>query len=661
VLADESRLQQVLFNLIGNAIKFTPKGEILIQVEMVEKEKVQLRVKDTGLGIDLSESEEIFEAFHQGKQQGNTINGHGLGLTITRNLLRLHQSELKVKSIPGHGSTFYFDLDTATHLPLSVQEITRRDVQTANQDASDFIANHALQDKPDIPQESHERRLFHRARPDHASEQKAHPFMIWAVDDEPVNLQIIENQLTLFGYQCRSFTLGHHLLDALEKEEQPDLILLDIMMPGINGLEVCKVIRQHYSPLELPVIMLTARQQISDIVQAFEAGASDYLAKPYDQAELKVRVEAQIHVGLSHQLFLNNEQLMAEIAQKEQLERQLNHRNALLTHTLDNTAIPFAVLNEQRQVSYQNPAMTQWLLDLPDHQPIHSAADLMALVNHKWEQHWKDTQNQQPGAASKPWQHPLPDSEHLVIVHPCNHSDQISYSLMIETNPAAQTLDYQLEERVRLLEDLVSQLAHINGAGTQHNTDSLHHPAPMSEPANQQAQGNNANDFDAQDNGSTGKEAKKEGSAELPFNEQQPQHNGNNISSLETPPSHPADQHQSDQRAYPQNDSTDPALIARHNLVEGTRLALRLWEKYTGKSKAELAEESNLWRVYIDGGTLKTRTLDKYLNEKSLPKRPRWRSVIKTLDYVGQHCTLQPSERDRLEELTQQIEKDQLS
>ncbi|MFC3149595.1 response regulator [Litoribrevibacter euphylliae] len=287
VLADENRLQQILFNLLGNAVKFTNEGQILIQAEMTNKDRVLISIKDTGLGIDLSNADAIFEAYNQGQPHQPISSGHGLGLSITRSLVRLHDSELKVKSVPGHGSTFYFELETATHLPIAVQEITSKDIIQSADNAESTVP-------PQTERRFYDRSVVTHSNSVHGKQEPTATLTVWVMDDEPVNLQIIENQLDNLGYHYRSFTSGQQLLAALEQDNLPNLFLLDIKMPGLSGIEVCQRIRSHTSSQHIPIIMLTARRQTSDIIQAFEAGASDYLTKPYDQAELKVRIQARL-------------------------------------------------------------------------------------------------------------------------------------------------------------------------------------------------------------------------------------------------------------------------------------------------------------------------------------------------------------------------------
>lgn len=669
VMADESRLQQILFNLIGNAIKFTPEGDISVTVEVRDKDRILISIKDTGLGFDVSESNELFEAFRQGTQPGMSASGHGLGLTITRDLLRMHNSELKVKSIPGHGSTFYFELETATHLPLSVQEITRKDLikQTPTDSATDSSA-HSLTDVPtnssQVSERRHTDRSTHPKAPtNNTTRSQDYPLMVWAVDDEPINLQIIEHQITGFGYQFRGFSLGQHLLDALEKDEQPDLLLLDIMMPGINGLELCRLVRSSYSNLELPIIMLTARQQTKDIVDAFEAGASDYLAKPYNQAELRVRVDAQIKASLCHELSQNNEQLLTHLETTEALQEQLQHRNQLLLNVFDASSTPLLVLNEDLSLEYQNLAMTQLIRSNPgifsNNQPtplidrIRNNLDKL-IPNHRW----LDT---------------FAEINHQLMVHQFQHNKKTTYAVILEelsppnhktsiNSPEIENTNIEkagveaikteslntndgIEDRVRLLEELVIQLANVS----PQSLGSLNNPTLIRSMQINSTHTNQAPNHSTFGSSTSNDSASSDTKSNTPLHD--------------TPSASETQYRQLLDSTFISTESNaiNQAQQARHTLVDATRLALRLWQKHTNKTKTDLAEESGIWRIYIDGGTLKTRTLDKYLNEKTLPQKPRWRSVIKTLDYLVQNCTLDAKEKEQIETLITLIEEYHLS
>ena len=124
---------------------------------------------------------------------------------------------------------------------------------------------------------------------------------VLVVDDEPVNRQVLENHLKLAGYEVTQAADGPSALELLRSGKKFDLVLLDIMMPKMNGYEVCNVMRENYLPSELPVVMLTAKNQIRDLVDGFTAGANDYLTKPFAKDELLSRIKTQLNLRYINQ------------------------------------------------------------------------------------------------------------------------------------------------------------------------------------------------------------------------------------------------------------------------------------------------------------------------------------------------------------------------
>ena len=121
------------------------------------------------------------------------------------------------------------------------------------------------------------------------------------VDDEPVNRKVLENHLSLAGYQVIQASNGMEALDILKEEKDVDLLILDIMMPKMSGYEVCKHLRKLFLPSELPVVMLTAKNRISNLVEGFEVGANDYLTKPFSKEELLTRIRTHLRLHRIHQ------------------------------------------------------------------------------------------------------------------------------------------------------------------------------------------------------------------------------------------------------------------------------------------------------------------------------------------------------------------------
>ena len=291
IQADEDRLQQILHNLISNAIKFTDVGEIRVWAEAT-REYVEICVSDTGPGIPKSEHERIFESFEQADGSiTREHSGSGLGLAITRQLVELHHGRIRLESQLDKGSRFFFlmplaseqDHKASTHRRIPTQNLIensfeRLDTQSILnlQDTQYSHSDAAIE----VPLEIADETTFH----------------ILIVDDEPVNLQVLVNMLSLQRYTLTRAASGKEALETL-RQQSFDLVLLDVMMPHMSGYEVCEEIRLQYPANELPVVFLTARNQIGDLVQGFDTGANDYLTKPVSKNELLARIHTHIHLS----------------------------------------------------------------------------------------------------------------------------------------------------------------------------------------------------------------------------------------------------------------------------------------------------------------------------------------------------------------------------
>lgn len=270
VLGDENRLQQVFYNLIGNSIKFTEKGYIQVSAE-VKEGVTQLRIADTGTGIPEHKREAIFQEFEQadGSIQ-REFAGTGLGLSISKRLVELHGGEIWVESTVGKGSTFFITLPLA---PKGMQAETEKTLTPLVQ----------------IESNGH-------AAPTITVSGRKDGVRILIVDDEVINHHVLKNHLGEGSFEKVSAMNGEEALQLIEEEEPFDLVLLDLMMPRMSGYEVCEEIRKKYLPSELPVIMITAKNQVSDLVYGYAKGANDYLAKPFSRDEFLARMKTQLHL-----------------------------------------------------------------------------------------------------------------------------------------------------------------------------------------------------------------------------------------------------------------------------------------------------------------------------------------------------------------------------
>ncbi|MEB3232793.1 MAG: ATP-binding protein [Leptolyngbyaceae bacterium] len=349
--ADENRLQQIFFNLIGNAIKFTEAGSISISASIIPAqpltveidesssvpkdeilanaataEAVMITVTDTGIGIAPEKCDRIFESFEQ--VDGSTARqygGTGLGLAITKQLIELHGGEIWVESEVGKGSQFKFKLPLKqpgyqTEIPdptsTAVAIFTEQYKEQLGEPFSDKFSDKSSEQSSEqsIPNpntiSTWKANGIGELQPmapgtqsitatvnDRCDRSDSEKLKILVVDDEPINRQVLTNYLSLYGYEVVESSNGSEALDKIATGFKPDLVLLDIMMPSMTGYEVCHHLRSQFSASELPIVMLTAKSQIEDLIEGFNLGANDYLRKPFSKDELLARIRS--HVDLA--------------------------------------------------------------------------------------------------------------------------------------------------------------------------------------------------------------------------------------------------------------------------------------------------------------------------------------------------------------------------
>jgi len=271
---DENRLAQVMFNLIGNAVKFTEKGSITISGEKTG-DFVQITVTDTGAGIPKDKHKEIFKSFEQvDASTERQYGGTGLGLSITKQLVELHQGTIDIESEIGKGSKFIFKIPSTDEKPVNCEN--NEEIISKIQDES---------------------AIYENLTPDSTIAIDEIPTIL-IVDDEPINQQVLKNNLSTNEYKIIQAYSGDEALEQIANNK-PDLMLLDVMMPGMSGYEVSKKVRKKYSAADLPIIMVTAKNQVTDLVEGFNSGINDYLPKPFSTKELIARINTHIKLSIS--------------------------------------------------------------------------------------------------------------------------------------------------------------------------------------------------------------------------------------------------------------------------------------------------------------------------------------------------------------------------
>ncbi len=292
VSCDEGRLQQILQNLIGNAIKFTHTGQVTVSAR-AEGRFVRITVRDSGIGIHPSKIQRIFNSFEQADGHINRVyGGTGLGLTITKQLVEMQGGNIQVESELDKGSEFSFTLPAAQVLNNLSPEVPR-ELSTASKQNRPLLLESDSAWWESVQSDSPESSATKRQQSSVAG------FKVLIVDDDAINRKVLENQLRAEDYQILLAEDGVSGL-KLFKEARPDIVLLDLMMPRMSGLEVLNEIRKTHSSADLPIIILTAKNQINDLVSCFQSGANDFLMKPFSQSELLARMRNHLQIAKTH-------------------------------------------------------------------------------------------------------------------------------------------------------------------------------------------------------------------------------------------------------------------------------------------------------------------------------------------------------------------------
>jgi two-component system sensor histidine kinase ChiS len=563
VRADADRLEQILLNLVGNSIKFTDSGSITVSAEPVDG-KVKISVADTGRGIFATDQKRIFDAYEQGDP--HEPGGVGLGLSIARQLVELHGGKLELDSEPGAGSTFSF------LLPVSDEE--------------------APAEKPEAPVSGLQ--LGEAVEPD------GH-YQVLVVDDEPVNLHVVASIFKIAGITFRTTENGAEALRMVETDN-PDMVLLDVMMPDMSGYDVCRELRRTHPASSLPVVMLTVKNRDEDIVEGFAAGANDYLCKPFSRDELGARVTTQLKLKEAYGALAENLELRRELELRAKTESRLRFLRARLAKILDSLGHAIVGVNRSREIAFCNQPFAEL-----------AGADADALIG-------------------RPLESLLDRQE--------NGADQLLKFLDSGT-PDGETLSL---ENVRIGDAPVS----LQAGSIEFEEESLTllaiRPAGTGE--------------------SPGLAVPTELLQDLEANRQRVLDLEEAMSTLESGSDDDKKRVREDIKALDgllsrigSNLLSGPGTQDRRALAANVmNLAVECWTAGTRTTKAEMAERSGLWNVYMErDGYSRTQTLDKYLDKESMPGKPRWNHVLATAKFVLANCPEDAPNRLELERAHEEL------
>jgi CheY-like chemotaxis protein len=278
---DGKRLQQIVSNLLSNAFKFTAKGHVMLRIAPARagwtmghpvleraEQVVAFSVTDTGIGIPANKQRLIFEAFQQA--DGTTsreYGGTGLGLSISRELARLLGGEIRVESTPGRGSTFtlYTPLDyrpTGDAQPVFLPPLSEAAQGAAAPQPPEAVSSDAAQE---MAREANQALAGRK---------------VLVVDDDIRNVFALTSALEAHGLQVIHADSGKEGIELLKRSRDIDAVLMDVMMPGLDGFDTMRIVRQLEAYRSVPIVAVTAKAMPGDREKCIEAGATDYVAKP---------------------------------------------------------------------------------------------------------------------------------------------------------------------------------------------------------------------------------------------------------------------------------------------------------------------------------------------------------------------------------------------
>ena len=267
IKADSDKFRQIVYDLVHNAIKYTRSGEICISASIVEGQ-AEIKVRDTGIGIEKKYLKEVFEIFYQKNEEELLNQGLGLGLSIVKHLVENQGGKIDVESVYGQGSSFRFTL------PL-YDENTEEDKLVYDKN-NKFEINILVELASTVEKEVK-----------NIVDQPT----ILIIDDELLNQRVLSDIVDRLEYKVIIANNGKEALDILVNNKI-DLIILDFILPDMSGDQLCSQIRQEYSMVELPILILTASGRTIDLMSAFNHGVNDFQRKPVDSEELKSRIQS---------------------------------------------------------------------------------------------------------------------------------------------------------------------------------------------------------------------------------------------------------------------------------------------------------------------------------------------------------------------------------
>jgi len=291
VYVDRDLWEKIVLNFLSNALKFTHEGEIVVALREAGT-AVELAVRDSGTGIPPEELPRIFERFHRVQgARGRTYEGTGIGLALVQELVKLHGGEVAVESRVGVGSTFRVRIPLGkAHLPPDrITDVRAEPAPIAH--ASPFVEE-ALRWTSEVDEGT----ILADAPVPTTGATRAAESTIIVADDNADMRDYLSRRLRQQGYRVEAVPDGESALRAIE-QRRPDLVIADVMMPVLDGFRLLAAVRRAPATRDIPIVLLSARAGEESRIEGLEAGADDYLVKPFSARELLARVGAHLELA----------------------------------------------------------------------------------------------------------------------------------------------------------------------------------------------------------------------------------------------------------------------------------------------------------------------------------------------------------------------------
>lgn len=313
IIADSYLLERIFINLLGNAIKFTPSGGSIHVAEESNDDSVIIEITDTGIGISKEDLPYIFDRFHQaGNSSTHRSQGTGLGLALVKELTEKMHGHISVTSELGAGTTMHITFPLAGH------------VETLQKRTAPAISEDIVQDSYVLA--DRESNLIKKSVTDTTDSElpEGDGPLVMVVDDEPDMRNYLISTMKE-NYRVIQAQDGDQALKQANKHK-PDLMLLDLMLPKIDGLEVCRILKQSPDTKSIKIMLLTARIDEGAKINALKNGADDFLTKPFSKVEVQTRIRNLLQTAdLENNLRIHNKELKNALSELKQTQAQLIH------------------------------------------------------------------------------------------------------------------------------------------------------------------------------------------------------------------------------------------------------------------------------------------------------------------------------------------------